>query len=74
MIAALLSWWERRRALRQLEVLQRRESQILGFDEGNPVNRAKVAISVGDRTAALKFWRAALERYPSFARSSKDFS
>ena len=44
----LLAWRQRRRALRDLDNIQRLEQSILGLDEANPVNRAKVALESGD--------------------------
>ena len=52
----LLAWKQRRRALRDLDKIQRLEQSILGLDEANPVNRAKVALESGDTGAALQFW------------------
>ena len=68
----LLAWKQRRRALRDLDNIQRLEQSILGLDEANPVNRAKVALESGDTGAALQFWREAVARYPNFAKGSRD--
>jgi tetratricopeptide (TPR) repeat protein len=67
---SLLAWKQRRRALRDLDDFQRVEQSILGLDEANPVNRAKVALDSGDTDAALQFWHQAVARYPGFARGS----
>jgi hypothetical protein len=68
----LLGWRQRRRALRDLDDFQRLDQSILGLDEANPVNRAKVALESGDTSAALQFWHEAVARYPGFARGSRD--
>jgi tetratricopeptide (TPR) repeat protein len=68
----LLAWKERRGALREIENLQQREEWALALDDGNLVNRAKVALSVDDPAAALHYWQEALARYPRFARGSRD--
>jgi tetratricopeptide (TPR) repeat protein len=68
----LLAWRERRRALRDLKGLQRLDDSVLGLDDTNAVNRAKVALEVGNQAAALQFWNEALARYPSFAKGSRD--
>ena len=65
-----LAWKQRRRALRDLENNQRLEESILGLDDRNPVNRAKVALESDDPVAALKYWNEAIARYPSFAKGS----
>jgi tetratricopeptide (TPR) repeat protein len=70
--AVILAWHERRRALGALESLQQREEWALALDDGNLVNRAKVALSVDDPTAALRYWQEALTRYPRFAKRSRD--
>jgi tetratricopeptide (TPR) repeat protein len=68
----LRTWISRRRALRELEDLQKQEEWSLALDDGNLINRAKVALASGDRTAAQCFWQEALLRYPLFAGSSHD--
>jgi tetratricopeptide (TPR) repeat protein len=68
----VLAWRQRRRALRELDDFQRLDQSILGLDEANPVNRAKVALESGDTRAALQFWQEAVARYPGFARGSRD--
>ena len=42
------------------------------LDDSNLVNRAKVALAIGDPAAALRFWQEALVRYPRFAKKSPD--
>jgi len=69
---SIAAWKERRRALRDLGRLQYLDHQVLILDEGNFVNRAKMAMEAGDQTAALQFWQEALMRYPAFAKASHD--
>jgi hypothetical protein len=61
---SVLAWKQRRRALYDLDNIQRLEQSILELDEANPVNRAKVALESGDTGAALQFWHEAVARYP----------
>jgi tetratricopeptide (TPR) repeat protein len=68
----LLAWQERRRALRQLDNLERLDASVLTLDESNLVNRAKVALEIGDTAGALRFWQDALMRYPRYAKQSHD--
>ena len=51
----LLAWKQRRRALRDLDDFQRLEQSILGLDEANPVNRAKVALEAAIRVPPCNF-------------------
>ena len=68
----LLAWRERRRAMHDLKGLQRLDEAVLGLDDTNAVNRAKVALEAGNQVAALGFWNEALARYPGFAKGSRD--
>jgi tetratricopeptide (TPR) repeat protein len=69
---SIAAWKERRRAFRDLKSQQDLDHRVLILDDGNLVNRAKVAVEAGDRTAALQFWQQALVRYPAFAKTSRD--
>jgi tetratricopeptide (TPR) repeat protein len=68
----ILAWRERRRAMHDLKGLQRLDEAVLGLDDTNAVNRAKVALEAGNQVAALGFWNEALARYPGFAKGSRD--
>jgi tetratricopeptide (TPR) repeat protein len=68
----LLAWKERRQALRHLRNLERLDDSVLILNDGNLVNRAKVAVEIGDQVTALRFWQEALMRYPRFAKESRD--
>jgi tetratricopeptide (TPR) repeat protein len=70
--SGLLAWRERRRAMHDLKGLQRLDESVLGLDDTNAVNRAKVALEGGNQIAALRFWNEALARYPRFAKESRD--
>ncbi|HVC60820.1 MAG TPA: tetratricopeptide repeat protein [Acetobacteraceae bacterium] len=65
----LRAWWERRQALRELSLLQRRDEASIMVDDANPLNRAVVSISLGDNAEALRCWREARERFPRFVRA-----
>jgi predicted Zn-dependent protease len=65
----LHNWKESRQAPHELGRMQQEEAGILALDDGNLVNRAKVATEVGDLEAATRFWEAALTRYPAFAKT-----
>jgi tetratricopeptide (TPR) repeat protein len=72
MLRVVFDWRERRRAFRELARFQRDEHARLSLDDGNPVNRAKVALKAGDLVAANKFWDIAMEKYPAFAKWHND--
>jgi hypothetical protein len=38
------------------------------INEGRIYNLAKIALSVGDRQEALRQWRTAMVRYPTFVK------
>ena len=45
---------------------------MLALDDANFVQRAKMAVEVGDCAAARHYWDEALVRYPNFAKRSRD--
>jgi tetratricopeptide (TPR) repeat protein len=67
-----VAWRERRKALRELDGMRQQEENTLALDDANLVNRAKIALSLGDRVEALAFWQVAVLRYPHFAHASPD--
>ena len=69
---ALLSWRERRKILRDMRTIAEDELNALALDELNPINQAKIALSLNDTRNALRLWEEATKRYPLFARTSRD--
>jgi tetratricopeptide (TPR) repeat protein len=70
--ASFRAWKERRQALQELDDIQNHEDWVLARSDTNLVHSAKIALSLGDKSAALDFWQQALVRYPRFARQSAD--
>jgi predicted Zn-dependent protease len=69
MLDFLIRWWERRRALRELARIQRHEDESVMQNDSNLLNRAVVALSVGDAAEALRCWKLACERHPSLVQT-----
>lgn len=69
---SLWHWWESRLALRELRKLQRSDEQAVGATEANPIYRARLALSRGDRRSALQLWYEARDNYPGLVRRSPE--
>ncbi|MDR3529538.1 MAG: tetratricopeptide repeat protein [Rhodopila sp.] len=67
-----IAWRERRRALQEIRAIAEEEKWALALNDANPVNLAKIALSLNDRTDALHHWRDAMNRFPAFAKTSHD--
>jgi tetratricopeptide (TPR) repeat protein len=65
-------WQQRRYALREVNRLAEDEAERLRYNDTNPVNLAKIALSLNDHKEALRLWREAERRYPAFARTHRD--
>jgi tetratricopeptide (TPR) repeat protein len=70
--AGLASWWERRRALKEIREFSDQEKETLTLNDANPVLLAKSALSLNSRPEALRQWRAAMDRHPSFAKTHRE--
>jgi tetratricopeptide (TPR) repeat protein len=66
------AWWERRQAFSELARMQRHEEDSAALDDMNPLNRAVVALSVGDPAEALRCWRMARARFPDLVMTNPD--
>jgi tetratricopeptide (TPR) repeat protein len=68
----LRTWRETRRALREMNDRQALDDSLAALDDNNALYRAKVAVQVGDKDAALNFWLDARRRFPSYTLRSRD--
>jgi tetratricopeptide (TPR) repeat protein len=71
-ITQIREWKERQAAMREMRHLAEEEAQRLVFDDNNPVNLAKIALSLNNSELALTHWRDAVVRVPFFAKTHKD--
>ena len=72
MIDTIRSWRERRRALRDIGILEKEEAQALHRSDHNPLLQAKTSLKIDDPVTALRFWNHAWVRYPNFVKRSPD--
>jgi tetratricopeptide (TPR) repeat protein len=71
-ITPIREWRERQSTMREIRKLAKEEAERLNFDDNNPINLAKIALSLNDSKLALQHWRDALARAPSFAKTHTD--
>lgn len=58
--------------MRDIQRIVDEEALTLSLDDNNPVNLAKIAVTLNDPEAALRHWRDAMVRCPAFAKTNKD--
>ncbi len=71
-IQHLTEWRERQRAIREIRKIAEAEVEKMTYDDNNPVNLAKISLSLNEPAIALKHWRDAMTRAPLFAKTHKD--
>ena len=70
--SGIRDWMERREALREIQEIADEQTLKLKSDDNNPVNLAKIALSLNDPEGALQHWRNALTRFPQFTKTNPD--
>jgi tetratricopeptide (TPR) repeat protein len=71
-IRQLIEWRERQSAMREIRRIADAEVEQMTYDDSNPVNLAKIALTLNDPAVALTHWRNVMTRAPLFAKTHKD--
>lgn len=72
MFDMIRGWQERRRALRDISIIEKEEAQTLHRSDHNPLLQAKMSLNIDDRATALRYWNHAWVRYPNYVKRSAD--
>lgn len=72
MFDTIRGWQERRRALREIRIIEKEEAQALHRSDHNPLLQAKMSLNIDDPATALRYWDHAWVRYPNYVKHSAD--